>query len=89
MKFFLPGQASSKWKGSAKIARIITSWGNHLSLCSKHCIWIPGDVGKRLFKLKCGNMRKVYDNIFLGGDDLLSGVVHLHGGWAGGRPCFL
>ena len=89
MKFFLPGQASSKWKGSAKIARIITSWGNHLSLCSEHCVWIPGDVGKRLFKLKCGNMRKLCDNIFLGGDDLLSGAVHLHGGWAGGRSCLL
>ena len=31
----------------------------------------------------------MYVNIFLGGDDLLSGVVHLHGGWAGGRSCLL
>merc|ERR1719336_1115673 len=64
----LSQKATSKWKGSTKITRIITSWSNHLSLCSEHCVWIPGDVG---------------------GDDLFSGVVHLHGGWAGGRSCLL
>ena len=92
-------QVVAKPTDSAEVARSVSSSLNHLPFRPQYCLRISCYAGieKNMIRTDVhssdGDKYRanvdVYQLKLAGGNDLLCGVVHLHGRWLGRRPCFL
>ena len=88
-------QVAAKSANCAEVARSLSPSCNHLPFRPQYCLRISCYAGIEndhdWYRCSQFRWRQVESNQFHfpGGDDLLCGVVHLHGHWLGRRPRFL